>query len=428
MSLELSTRPRSERRDSDGEASHMSSLAPTDRGLRAWKFLFACFIIEGVLWGFPMAFGVFQEHYARQPEFQDSPNIAVIGTVSSSIYFLGASFATPLVKRFQRWQRHMVLVGTATCILSLLGASFARSVNELIATQGVLYGTGFLLLYFPLLSMLNEWFVQRRGFAYAIVYAGGGFSGVGLPFLFEWLLGRWGHREALRIFVVIQVVLLVPILPLLRGRLPVSSRTTVQPVDLSFLKKPVFWVLAASNLSQSLAYYIPSLYLPTFASAMGLPGAMGALVLAAHNLATVVSQLGFGYLSDRVNDIFILVIITTLVSSVATLTLWGLAHSITPLILFTIVYGLFAGAYVVFWPRFGSMLSDDPQPIYSLMAFGKGIGNIVTAPVSESLLDKPLSSSYGLGQFGSLIIYLGSLMFVSSLGGMAWLITRLVLV
>ncbi|RSL85418.1 hypothetical protein CEP52_016156 [Fusarium oligoseptatum] len=352
MSLELSTRPRSERRDSDGEASHMSSLAPTDRGLPAWKFLFACFIIEGVLWGFPMAFGVFQEHYARQPEFQDSQNIAVIGTVSSSIYFLGAPFATPLVKRFQRWQRHMVLVGTATCILSLLGASFARSVNELIATQGVLYGTGFLLLYFPLLSMLNEWFVQRRGFAYAIVYAGGGFSGVGLPFLFEWLLGRWGHCEALRIFVVIQAVLLVPILPLLRGRLPVSSRTTVQPVDLSFLKKPVFWVLAASNLSQSLAYYIPSLYLPTFASAMGLPGAMGALVLAAHNLATVVGQLGFGYLSDRVNDIFILVIITTLVSSVATLTLWGLAHSLTPLILFTIVYGLFAGAYVVFWPRF----------------------------------------------------------------------------
>ncbi|RTE83243.1 hypothetical protein BHE90_002246 [Fusarium euwallaceae] len=346
MSLELSTRPRSERRDSGGEASHMSSLAPTDRGLRAWKFLFACFIIEGVLWGFPMAFGVFQEHYARQPEFQDSPNIAVIGTVSSSIYFLGAPFATPLVKRFQRWQRHMVLVGTATCILSLLGASFARSVNELIATQGVLYGTGFLLLYFPLLSMLNEWFVQRRGFAYAIVYAGGGFSGVGLPFLFEWLLGRWGHCEALRIFVVIQAVLLVPILPLLRGRLPVSSRTTVQPVDLSFLKKPVFWVLAASNLSQSLAYYIPSLYLPTFASAMGLPGAMGALVLAAHNLATVVGQLGFGYLSDRVNDIFILVIITTLVSSVATLTLWGLAHSLTPLILFTIVYGLFAGAYL----------------------------------------------------------------------------------
>jgi MFS family permease len=193
--------------------------------------------------GFPMAFGVFQEHYSRQPEFQDSPNIAAIGTISSSIYFLGAPFATRLVTRFQRWQYHMVLGGTTTCILALLGASFARSVNVLIATQGVLYGTGFLFLYSPLLSMLNEWFVQRRGFAYAVVYAGGGFSGVGLPFLFEWLLGRWGFRGALRIFVVIQLVLIVPILPLLRGRLPVSTRATYRPIDLSFLKNPVFWLL-----------------------------------------------------------------------------------------------------------------------------------------------------------------------------------------
>lgn len=373
-----------------------------------------------------MAFGVFQEHYSRQPEFKDSPNIAAIGTISSSIYFLGAPFATRLVTRYQRWQYHMVLGGTTTCILALLGASFARSVNVLIATQGVLYGTGFLFLYTPLLSMLNEWFVQRRGFAYAVVFAGGGVSGVGLPFLFEWLLGRWGFRGALRIFVVVQLILVVPVLPLLRGRLPVSTRATVRPVDLTFLKNPVFWILTVSNLSQSLAYYIPPLYLPTFAAAMGLSGPIGALVLAAYNLATVAGQLGFGYLSDRVNDIFILVVITGLVSSVAAFTLWGLAHSLAPLILFTIIYGLFAGAYVVFWQRFGSMLSDDPQPVYSLMAFGKGVGNIVIAPISQSLLNKPLFSNYGLGKFGSLIIYLGSLMFFSSIGGMAWLTKRVV--
>ncbi|KAJ3537571.1 hypothetical protein NM208_g6256 [Fusarium decemcellulare] len=395
MSFELSRRSGTEPRGSESETPYMSSLAPTDRGPAAWKFLFGCFIIEGVLWGFPMAFGVFQEHYSHLPEFAGSSNIAAIGTVSSSIYFLGAPFATPMVKRFQRWQYHMVLVGTATCILSLLGASFAPSVNVLIATQGVLYGSGFLLLYFPLLSMLNEWFVQRRGFAYAIVYAGGGFSGIGLPFLFEWLLSQYGFRTALRIFVVVQVVLLAPVLPLLRGRLPVADRSTLQRIDLSFLKNPFFWVLTISNLSQSFAYYIPSLYLPTFASFMGLSGPTGALVLAAHNLATVVGQLSFGYLSDRVDDICVLVIITTVVSSIATFTLWGFAHSITPLVMFAIIYGLFAGAYVVFWPRFGSMVSDDPQPIYSLMAFGKGVGNIVTAPVSESLLDKSLSSSYG---------------------------------
>lgn len=48
MSLELSSRSRG---DQDEETTHMSSLAPTDRGPAAWKFLFGSFIIEGVLWG-----------------------------------------------------------------------------------------------------------------------------------------------------------------------------------------------------------------------------------------------------------------------------------------------------------------------------------------------------------------------------------------
>ncbi|KAF4964215.1 hypothetical protein FSARC_7849 [Fusarium sarcochroum] len=403
------------------------SLAPTDRGPAAWKFLAGCFIIEAVLWGFPLAFGVFQEHYSRQPEFQDSSSsIAVIGTVASSIYFLGAPFATPMVKRFHRWQRHMVLVGTVICILSLLGASFANSVNVLIVTQGVLYGLGFLLLYFPLLSMLNEWFVHRRGFAYAIVYTGGGFSGIGLPFLYEWLLDQYGFRTTLRITVVAQVILIGPILPLLKGRLPASSRAAVQRVDLGFFQNPIFWVLTFSNLSQGFAYYIPSLYLPTFASTMGLSGPIGALVLALHNLATVIGQLGFGYLSDRVNNVLSLVSFTSLVASVATFTLWGFAHSLAPLIMFSIVYGFFAGAYVVFWSRFGSMLSDDPQPVYSLMAFGKGLGNVVTGPVSESLLSRSAPSNYGHGGFGPLIIYLGVLMLASSLGVVSWQAKRFV--
>lgn len=373
-----------------------------------------------------MAYGVFQKYYSHQPEFEDSSNIAVVGTVSTSVYFLGAPFAAPLIKRYHRWQYHMVLVGTATCAISLLAASFVNSVAGLIVTQGAIYGLGFLVVYFPMLCMLNEWFIQRRAFAYAVVYAGGGVSGIGLPFLFEWLLEQYGFRTALRAFVVAQVVLLGPILPLLKGRLPASQRTTAQRVDLSFFKDPLFWVLAGSNLSQSLGYYVPSLYLPTFASDLGLSGSIGALFLAAHNLATVFGQLGCGYLVDRLNNIFILVITTGAVASVATFILWGFAQSLAPLMVFSLLYGFFAGAYCVFWPRFGSMVSDDPQTVYSLMAFGKGIGNIVIGPISESLLEKPFATTrYGRGKFGPLIIFLGGFMLLSSLGVVGWLSRRL---
>jgi hypothetical protein len=90
-------------------------------------------------------------------------------------------------------------------------------------------------------------------------------------------------------------------------------------------------------------------------------------------------------------------------------------------LVFAIFYGWFAGAYVVFWPKFGSILSDDPQPVYTLMAFGKGIGNMVTGPISASLLTRPLSSSgYGLNKFEPVIVFVGSLMLCSSLGLLGW--------
>jgi hypothetical protein len=47
--------------------------------------------------------------------------------------------------------------------------SFATQLWHLIVTQGLLYGLGFLCIYYPMLSMLNEWFHKRRGTAYGIM-------------------------------------------------------------------------------------------------------------------------------------------------------------------------------------------------------------------------------------------------------------------
>ncbi|KND90988.1 Monocarboxylate transporter 12 [Tolypocladium ophioglossoides CBS 100239] len=423
MSIQLqpvSETPRVAQEAEEGQGHLVPVLPPTDEGPGAWKYLLGCFLVEALLWagdmaGFPLAFGVFQEYYSRQPEFADNPNIAAIGTIATSIYFLGAPLAAPLVRRFQWWQQYIVAAGWAICAVSLLAASMVSSVSGLIATQGVLYGLGFLMLYFPVLSMLNEWFVQRRGLAYGVLCAGGGVSGAGLPFLLEWLLSTTGYRTTLRVIAIAQFVGLVPALLLLRPRLRPSSSGALRAVDLSFFRQPLFWFFALSNLFQGLGYYIPSLYLPTFASVLGLSGSMGTLILAFNNMACVIGQVAFGHLSDRYNNIHVLVFVSTFAAGLATLTIWGLVHSLAGLLAFSFIYGSFAGAYVVFWPKFGSLLSEDPQTIFSLMAFGKGIGNIVTGPISASLLKGPITSGYGLGKFEPLILFAGSFMILSSL-------------
>ncbi|KAH8883262.1 MFS general substrate transporter [Thozetella sp. PMI_491] len=426
MSLELQSNPQGEPSPHirEQENDSIQVLPPADRGAAAWKFIFAAFVLEGLLWGFPVTFGVFQDYYSRQPEFKTSSNIALIGALPTSIYFLGAPFATPLVKKFQRWQRHMVVAGWAICVLSLLAASFATTVLGLMATQGVMYGVGFSLLYFPVLRMLDEWFIRRRGFAYGILAAGGGCAGVGLPFLLELLLSKFGYQTTLRAVAVGVAVLIAPILPWIKGRLPTSNHIAFRMMDMSFLSQPLFYCFALSNLFQSFGFYIPSLYLPSFASALGLSGTIGALLLATNNLATVIGQVCVGYLTDRLQNILILVFILPFVSSIAAFTIWGFANSLGALMAFSIVYGWFAGAFAILWPKFGSILSEDPQPVYSMMLLGKGIGSIAIGPISAGLLNQPISAGYGIGKFQPLILFLGGAMFCSSMGVVGWPLRR----
>lgn len=411
--------------DVDTEGSDREALIQTlhspDRGKEAYKFLFAAFIVEGFLWGFPLSYGLFQKFYQGHPDFEDQhDNVALVGTLATSIFFLGAPLATPLAKRFQRWQREIIVVGWLVCVISLVAASFAKSVWTLVMTQGVLYGLGFTALYFPVLRMLNEWFIARRGLAYGVMFAGGGLSGAGYPFLLELLLSNYGFRTTLRAMAVMLFVVVLPILPFLKGRLPVSQQGAMRGLDISFFKQPLFYLFAFSNLVQALGYYIPGLFLPTYVSSLGLSGTTSALVLAAFNLATTFGQVSMGLVSDRVSNALLLVFVSSFVSSVASFFLWGFATSLPMLLAYALIYGWFAGGFVILWPKFGSILSEDPGPVYSMMAFGKGIGNILIGPLSNPLMSGPVGPGYGLNRYEPLILYLGSMMLVSSLSILGW--------
>jgi hypothetical protein len=76
---------------------------------------------------------------------------------------------TPITIRYHAYRQYLVLVGTALCIIGNIGASFATNTEVMIVCQGVLYGLGFLIISYCSFSMLNEWFVHRRGLAYGIL-------------------------------------------------------------------------------------------------------------------------------------------------------------------------------------------------------------------------------------------------------------------
>jgi len=97
--------------------------------------------------------------------------------------------------------------GLAVMVLSLIAASFCNSVGGLLATEGVLYAVGGVIAYFPAMPFIDEWFIERKGFAYGMVWAGTGSAGVVVPFILQWLLDTWGFRTALRVWAIVLVSL-----------------------------------------------------------------------------------------------------------------------------------------------------------------------------------------------------------------------------
>ncbi|KAF2129378.1 MFS general substrate transporter, partial [Dothidotthia symphoricarpi CBS 119687] len=375
---------------------------PIDGGPLAWRLLLAAFIFEALLWGFPLSFGVFQAHYTRLPAFASNPYLPLIGTSASGISYLGAPLATPLIRRYSAYRTHMILVGWPLCIAGLVAGSFADRLGTLVLTQGVMYGVGFVVFYYPILSMVDEFWVQRRGMAYGVLCGASGVSGAVTPFVLQVLLGRFGYKGTLRGVAGALVVLTGPLIPLLRGRKGHIEQS--QGTDWAFLSSRLFWTYSVSNVLMGIGFFFPSLYLPSYAAALGLSGTKGALLLALMSVAQVAGQFTFGYLSDGTRvSLNALIAVSLVVAGTATLSTWGLAQSLAPLVFFVLLYGFFGAGYTAMWARMVSAVSGEAaaaQAMFGLFCFGKGVGNVLAGPIGAGLLARSGGAGAGGGEYG----------------------------
>ncbi|KAI1629084.1 major facilitator superfamily domain-containing protein [Exophiala viscosa] len=394
-----------------------SSLPPTDGGVAAWRLLLVAFVFEALLWGFPLSFGVFQNYYSSLPEFKGNRYISVVGTIASGISYLGAPLSVPLVRRFSNYRTQMILVGWPLCIVGLIAGSFANRLSTLILTQGVMYGIGFIIFYYPILTMVDEFWVRRRGMAYGFLCGASGASGAVMPLILQALLTRFGYRTTLRAVAVALVVLTGPLIPLLRGRLGPQANRSLR-TSWRFLGKPLFWIYSLSNLLMGLAYFFPSLYLPSYATAGGLSVSNGALLLTVMSISQVAGQWTFGYLSDKRLSLNTLMTVSLTVAATATLSTWGLARSLPPLIIFSLLYGFFGAGYTAMWARMVSAIDAEPsahQAMFGLFCFGKGVGNVLAGPISAGLLRASSGTAgYGHGMYKPVVIFTGVCLLLSA--------------
>ncbi|KAF8314196.1 MFS general substrate transporter, partial [Clavulina sp. PMI_390] len=432
----------------DNAIQQAFELEPVDHGRGAWTFVACSFVMEVVAIGFPSSFGVFQDYYVKNPPFDHASEAAInsIGTIALALQYTVIIWVISLYHKYPQWSKTMTFLGLVTCALSLLLASFANAVWELILSQGVMFGIGASFLYAPVLVYISEWFVERRAFAASIIFAGTALGGAVFPFVINSLIQHVGLRKSLIILAGAILSIGGLVVPGMKPRVPVATATarssrarhaqgSYRNYDYRVLKRPIFYVLSLTVMSQSFGYYPVPFYLPTYATAAGLSTSTGTSALAVFNLSTVVGQVIAGYIYNKLGYGPLMVLSAT-GSAAAAWLIWGFAHSAGVLFVFAAVFGSISGAFnTTYVPASSDLAEQSPEEVSFIMgALGifKSIA-IIGGPLVSSALHSTSSlyvsaagsvPRYGGYGFTSVIVFVGSVLTATCFGGLLTMFLR----
>ncbi|KAF4461017.1 major facilitator superfamily transporter [Fusarium albosuccineum] len=400
------TPPSEQVTDSELSANHAEfSLPQADGGKDAYLFLAACFIIEALVWGFPFAFGVFQDYYRTHEPFAGTGGIPIIGTccLSQGIMYLDTPLILALQRTYPRACLYTPLIGLVTMCASLAASSFAQETWHLVLTQGVLYGICGSIGYLPCILYMEQW----SGRLYHPSVARDLPSKMGIQDDFEDLGYSLVYHHASS------------------NLLHQATSAPISNDQDQFLQPQVppyqdFLIYQSANIIEGIGYFLPAVYLPTYARSVLSAGHFAsALTVILINVASVFGVVIVGTLSDRLHPTTC-ILISTAGAVLGTFLLWGLAANLVVLYTFCIVYGFFAGSYISVWPAIMRHVADDfsakenwnsgvssgksvfePILIWGFLVAGRGIGNIASGPLSEALIKGMPWRGQAAGGYGS---------------------------
>ncbi|KAI0923643.1 hypothetical protein AcV5_009127 [Taiwanofungus camphoratus] len=338
-------------------------------------------------------------------------------------------------------------LGLGLCFMCLLLASFISEVWQLIMLQGVIFGVGGGLLYFPTMLLLPQWFVRRRGLAAGIIFSGSGLGGFVFPLVLNALLERVGFRWTLRIWATTMLLVCAVALLGMQPRVPIpmfqegQGRPRFIPPQMQFVKTPLFWsfvscdimcpsrfrnvhsVQGAATVLQAMSYFPVSLYIATFARIVSSP-LSATIALSIFNSTTVVGQILIGHLCDRFPYAWVM-FASALGSGIAAFLLWGFAHTLPLVFFFAIVFGSLSGGFSSVAPvAAADCAGSKPEQLGIICACSfllKGIAVVVGPVLSGILYNIGKSSShntparYGFFGFGPIEIFVGTCAIATSI-------------
>ncbi|KAF7324743.1 Monocarboxylate permease-like protein [Mycena kentingensis (nom. inval.)] len=365
------------------------------------------------------AFGTFQAWYAQhQLSHREPATIAWIGSVQLWVFFFSGGLIGKLFDSFgPRW---IMATGTVIYVFSIMITSVCTHYYQYLLAQGLLFGLGVGMLFYPSLSSVATYFCRYRATALGIAAAGSSLGGVMYPIMLQHLFERYGFAWGVRISGLVSGTLCCIALATVTRYTPppfpnpkhnlFPPPTYVETLKLSF-RDARFLFLAAGSCFVALGLFVPFIYVVDYAHdlASNPRHADAVIVLAVLNGGGVLGRIAPAILSDAIGR-FNLLAPAAFFSGFLCLVLWLFARTLPILVCFAAAYGFTSGAFI-------SLITPCVAQISDIRQIGSRIGLLYTvisvpavvgAPVAGLLLQASRGSYTYMILFAGLTLIAGS--------------------
>lgn len=374
------------------------------------------FITLGVVYGVWFAYAVFLVALVEDMGWSRSLTAGAI-SVLSLVHGLSGPINGRLIERFGA--RRVIALGGAIFTLGMLLTSQIQTWWQLYLTFGLVSGFGIAMSgWVPFIVSVERSYPDRLGTALGFALAGVGFGILGAVPAINLLVEHFGWRGAFALLALLGPLWVIPSAWwLLRGAEPsakVVSAPTVgaaaEPhwVPATALRSPRFWRAAFAFATGACVAQILLIHQFAFLVDHGIPKTEGSLISGVIGVASIVGQLFWGRLSDRIGReaAYSLAAVANVLAIAALAALGWWSAALWLALGFAVCIGFGYGANAPLYPATARDLFSGPAfpSIFGFMSLSGSLGAALGAWVGGWLYD--VTGTYHAMLIASLVLAL----------------------
>ncbi|KAI0216968.1 hypothetical protein L0F63_004444 [Massospora cicadina] len=267
-------------------------------------------------------------------------------------------------------------------------------------------GFGAAIMFITAASAPSQWFSKRRGLATGICLTGSGVGGLVIAPVTQFMLSRFDAPNTLRINASVCFFVTCLCAPFVKMRVPV--RPEKRAIVLRVFTNTKFCALLLSEFTSCFGFLVPHLIMPDYATYYGIDEERSAFLVGLLSGGSALGSVGLGYFADYVGPLNVLTT-SMLCRALVCALIWVFSTTFYPLVVFNLLYGASAGAFLSLTPvvvsrQFGL---EEMASINGMIYLGAGIPELIGAPIANYILELS-SESDSKKNFIPAILYCGS--------------------